>query len=1009
MRQLCRLTLTTIGVICLGLFAAAPVAAQVLRGTVSDSADQKPLEGALVSVVGTGRRIVTRASGEYSFADVPAGSYTVRVQMIGFSPMDQKIAIAADGEDVTLNFVMKRKPVQIEELVVVGYGTQNRLNLSTAVSSVSNQDVTGQPNASVDVALQGKAPGVYVNENSGNPGNAATIRVRGAASLTAGSQPLYVVDGVPIVSEDISQLDLGGQGVRAASGINADEIETIDVLKDAAASAIYGSRGSNGVVMITTKRGSLGKPVVSFNAYAGTQSPSKRLKLLNSTQYITYMNEAASNDGYGPDYFGPVGVADSINTNWQDQVLRSAPIGNAELAVAGGNESIKYRVSGGYFEQKGIALASNYRRLSGRVNLDFKASDKLDFSTSLGLSGENILRIENDNTLDGVVANAYALVPYLPVKIGNQFTSTADGLNYTNPVALATYNDAFARTTTILGNVEAKYKMSNVLKATGRVGVNLYNLRETKYESPLVVGQYAAGVGGVARRANSLSNRYVFDGFLTYDRSWSTKHSLQVTGGSSIEMSRGESVFLRGETLSDPSLHEVSNATTITSFSGTPTENNLVSFFGRANYTLNDRYLIGATFRTDGSSQFAPTKRFGTFPGASLAWVVSREGFFKQGGAVDFLKLRTSYGYTGNIAGSNYPFQSSNCTTNYGSEAGYSSCTIGNPKLGWERTRQVDAGLDLEMLDSRISVTADWYHKKTEDLIVSRPVAGNSGYTSFFSNVGNIVNKGIEFSVTGVIAQSNRAEGFRWATTYNMAFNKNRVTKLYGNQPFSTGIRNINRVQVGQPLGAFQAYKFLGVDPATGDAIYKDVNGDGQITTADRTIVGSPWPDFTGGLTSNMTWKGFDLTAFFQFSKGNDVFNGVKIFSLSGGYYYDNSFTEALNRWQKPGDKTNEPRASFDGTSGAREVSSRFVEDGSYLRLQELTLGYQLPGAFAASMGFANARIYVRGHNVFTSTKYSGYSPDVNSNGSTANVSLGTDFYSYPQARSWAFGVQAGW
>ena len=463
------------------------------------------------------------------------------------------------------------------------------------------------------------------------------------------------------------------------------------------------------------------------------------------------------------------------------------------------------------------------------------------------------------------------------------------------------------------------------------------------------------------------------------------------------------------ETLSDPSLHEVSNATSVTVFLGTPTENNLISAFGRANYSLAEKYLFGVSARIDGSSQFGPDNKYGTFPGASAAWIVSREGFFGQGGAIGLLKLRGSWGYTGNIAGTDFPYQGTNCTSNYGTEAGYYSCSIGNPELSWERTRQVDLGTDLELFDSRVSLTADWYHKKTEDLIVNRPIAGNSGYTSVTTNVGNMVNKGFEFSLTTVNLQSNRADGLRWATTLNMAFNQNEVTELFDGQPFNSGIRNVNRVQEGQPLGAFYGYKFEGVDPATGDAIYKDIDGDGSITSADQTIIGTPWPDFTGGLTSYLTWKGFDLTTFFQFSKGNDVFNAVKIFSLSGGYYYDNSFVEALDRWQKPGDKTNEPRASFDGTSGARLVSNRFVEDGSYLRLQELTVGYQLPTQFAASMGFANARLYLRGQNVFTSTDYSGYSPDVNSNGSTANISLGTDFYSYPQARTWSFGIQAGW
>ncbi len=313
------------------------------------------------------------------------------------------------------------------------------------------------------------------------------------------------------------------------------------------------------------------------------------------------------------------------------------------------------------------------------------------------------------------------------------------------------------------------------------------------------------------------------------------------------------------------------------------------------------------------------------------------------------------------------------------------------------------------MFDGRLALTAEWYQKKTNDLIVSRPIAGNSGFTSVFDNVGNMSNTGVELQISTINAKSTRANGFFWTTTLNVAHNKNEVTKLFGDQPFSNGTRLINRVEVGQPIGAFHAYRFLGVDPQTGDAIYDDINGDGDITSADRTIVGSPWPDFTGGLTNHMSIGGFDLTGFFQFSKGNKVFNGMRIFSDAGGYYLDNHFRDVLNRWQQPGDVTDQPRASYDGTSGAREVSSRFIEDASYIRLRELTFGYNLPNRVARRLGFDNARVYLMGRNVFTITDYTGYNPDVNSNGSTANVSLGTDFYAYPIARTFSFGVQLGW
>jgi TonB-linked SusC/RagA family outer membrane protein len=1007
MKRWRRSVFVPLGALLVLLLGMAPaVLAQSIRGTVTDSASQKPLEGATVTLSGSNRRVLTGSDGTYSFASVTAGAATVRVQMIGYGPALRSLTVI-QGEDATVDFTLVLKPVELEEMVSIGYGTVARQNIGTAVSTVGAEDITGQANASSDAALAGKAPGVQVIQNAGNPGNAISVRIRGSASIEANNQPLYVVDGVPVVSEDLSQLGLGGQGIRAITGLSPEDIATIDVLKDAAAASIYGSRGSNGVVLITTKRGQAGKSTVTFNGYWGSQSPSKKLDLLNGPEYLEYMREAASNDGEDPnDWFPETGA----NTDWQDEVMRNASISGAELATSGGTDKIRYRVSGNWFDQKGIVLTSGYRRIGGRANLDFQASDRLYLQTNFAISGERNDRIEADDNLEGLVGNAIAHEPYFPVRQPDgRFTNIGDGMAYVNAVDLAEHNTTRANTTTVMANVEARYNLGGGLQLTGRFGSDFYDLEELQFQSPLVPGSDGAKYGGVAKRGFSSARRYVFDAFLNYDRTFNADNVLSLTGGTSIEHDRRDRNFLRGELLTDETMKEVTNSTNITQYDGTYSENGLLSFFGRLNYSYKSRYLLGLSFRNDGASVFVPKNRYGFFPGASLAWVMSRESFLSGSKSITDLKLRGSWGRTGNQAISDYPYQTTYCTANYGNEAGYYPCTLGNKDLTWEKTTQLDLGFDLELWNGRASLSADWYRKRTSDLLLSRPIPSSTGYTSFTDNIGGVQNKGVEVALTVVPLQPTKADGLRLVTSLNLSVNRNRVTALYQNQPYSTGYYDVNRVQVGKPLGEFHAYHFTGVNPDNGDATYEDVNGDGEITTDDKTFVGSPWPDYTGGLTTTITWKRFDLTSFFQFSKGNDVFNGMRVFADEGGYNYDNKFKNVLKRWQQPGDITDEPRASFYGESQARLISDRFIEDGSYLRLQDLTIGYQLPDNFVSRLGLSTGRIYVRGQNIWTSTDYTGYNPEVNSNGSTSNASLATDFYAYPLARTWSFGVQAGW
>jgi TonB-linked SusC/RagA family outer membrane protein len=979
-----------------------------VRGTVTDSSTGSAIVGAEVEAVGTGVRTVTRSTGEYTLAGIPAGSLTLRVRLIGFASIQRSVTTRS-GETLVADFRLRPQSIQLEDLVVIGYGTARRSDLTSAVSSVNSEQIEKTTTASPDGALQGRAPGVEVINNAGNPGNGISVRVRGSASITANTQPLFVIDGVPMVSEDISSLDMGGQSISAVTGINASDIASMDILKDAAASAIYGSRGSNGVIQITTKRGQIGRSQLTLNSFVGTQSASRRLELLNSTQYLEFFNESAENDGYGPDFYGVIGVDDQVNTDWQSEVLRRAPIGNTELAVSGGDERIRYRVSGSWFDQTGIVIGSGYRRLGGRANLDFTAGQRLNFSTSLSISGENNDRIENDGSVSGIITNAVGNAPLYPVRHDGDFTgvggSFPDGLQYPNSVALATLNTAQARTMRTLGNVEARFIMRPDIVLTSRLGVDLYDVKESQYESPRVSGTYPASSGGVAKTGFSTLNRYVVDNYVTLTRDLAAEKPLQITAGNSLELNRSDFNFVRGEGLTNDRFTQVRNASIIISGDGSQARNNLISFFARANYNHSGRFLLGGSFRYDASSRFGTNNKWGIFPAASAAWILSREGFLSGSSWINDLKLRASLGLTGNQSIGNYDWQGTFSTANYGDLGGLAPTRMPNPDLKWESTRQFDIGVDATLFGGRASVTIDYYRKHTSDLLLDRPITCTSGFCFVTTNVGAVENNGIELGLTTVNIDRER---FRWSTTLNLAANRNRVSKLFNDEPFTTGIRNINRVEVGEAIGAFYALEFEGVDPATGDAIFRDVDGDGSITADDRQIVGSPHPDLVGGFINDLAFGRFNLSTFFTFSVGNESFNAMRIFSDAGGWYLDNQFADVMDRWQQPGDQTDVPRASYDGLSGARELSSRFIEDGSYLRLKEITVGYDLPDRISGLMGMSRANLYLSAQNLFTVTGYTGYDPELNSSG-RSNVSLGTEFYAYPLARTYILGIKAGW
>jgi TonB-linked SusC/RagA family outer membrane protein len=985
-----------------------------VRGTVVDSTTQQPIGGAQVQLVGTNRTTFTDASGVYRFAGVPAGSATVRIQKIGFAQQTATVTVSDNGT-ASADVLMRSVIPTLSQVVVVGYGSSNRSEVTGALTTVAASDIRNTPIAGIDAALQGKAAGVQVTQNAGNPGNGISVRVRGAASLTANNQPLFVVDGVPVQTGDFSQVGFGGQDLTAVTNLNPDEIESITILKDAASAGIYGSRASNGVVMITTKRGIAGNNRITFNGYTGWQKPEKLLKMLTGPEYVAYMAEGMTNDGYTPQDiidtgFG-VGIDDQVNTNWQSLVYRTAPVRDANLGLTGGTGRVKYFVSGSYFGQEGIQLATAYNRSSGRANIDIDATDRLSLKASIGLSREVNYRQVSDNTISGTGPNAIADQPNMPVYNPDGTFSTQDvtGIQYTNPVAIATYDYNPTTTNRVLANVEGNYNVLNWMQFTARVSGDNLVLHERLWGSPLVVDENG-GVGGDATSAYNTGNRFVGEGFFTLTPwSGSSRGTLTATLGASTERNTSELNRVEGQGFSSPALHDVGSATTVVLYDGSRTANNLQSYFARANMNLAERYLASASIRADGSSRFGPNSRWGVFPAFSLGWVISQEPMLSGLSRLGSIKLRGSVGTTGNQGIGNQTFRASYGSANYGKAGGISPNNFGNPDLKWEQTREVDAGFDWTMFDGRIGLVGDWYRKKTSNLLVSRPISATSGFTTFTDNVGNIENKGVELELTTDIIRGRGPGSFSWQANYNYSHNKNRVTALYQDQPIYAGIDQVNSVRVGEPLGAFYLIKFLGVDPQTGDAIYQDTNGDGAINADDRVVVGSPQPTSWGGVTNTFTAGPFDLRAAVQFSGGNQIWNGVREFSDDAGFNRDNKFAYALRRWQKPGDITDEPRPSWDGTSNGYINSSRFVEPGNYTRLQEVTLGMKVPARLARFAGFDNTRLYVSGRNLKTWTHFKGYNPDVNSNGSGSNISLGQEFYSYPLARTWMVGVSTDW
>lgn len=997
---------------------------RVVSGKVTSAEDGSSLPGVNVVLVGTAGGTVTDVEGNYKLT-VPSSGGVLRFSFIGL--VSQEIQI---GGSTNMDVKMAQDVQQLSEVVVVGYGTQIKQDLTGNIAQVKGSELSSIPVASFDQAIQGKAAGVFVEAGTGKLGQGIKVRIRGSSSVSAANQPLYVIDGMPITSA--SQSSAEGQ-TNPLVDINPNDIESIEILKDASASAIYGSRAANGVVLITTKRGKSGKTNFEIGYFAGFSSETGRREFLNTAEYVQLFTESnggmtqsltnrfnrygAAPPGSPAASWATPGAPGYVDTNWQDQVFRDdAGINQLDISASGGNEKTKFFISGSNSNQRGIIIGNDLDRINGRINLDHQASDKFNLGMNFSIARTFNKRLAEDNNFNTPI-QIVALSPMTPViDPRTDLISGALDLNtgvpnsnypiYYNPLL----DNAYAKQTTLvfrnLGSVYGEYKFTEGLTFRSDFGYDLLTQNEERYFGK-ETSRNSSAPNGLGNNAWTQVFNYTTNNFLRYQKNVKN-HALEAVGGMTYQESNRKYSNVEAQQFPSNAYKKITSAADITSGTSNESAFSFLSYFARANYKFKDKYLLTLSGRVDGSSRFGADNRYGFFPAASAGWIISEESFMSNDKVMDFLKLRASYGLTGNAEIGNFAALGLYTGgSGYAGIPGQRASQLENPDLRWEQTAQLDVGIDFGFFESRITGQLDYYVKKTNDLLLNVNLPGNSGFRTQTRNVGELENKGFEI----VINTENFVGDFKWSTSFNFARNRNKILDLQG-QVIQGSF--ISRAQEGEPIGIFFSPKYAGVDPANGDALYVLVNSDGTQTTtndyneATQMKVGDPNPDFIAGLTNTFKYKGVDFSFLFQGVFGNQVYNGGGIFMSANGDFFDNQTKDQLRRWQKPGDITDVPQARLFGGNGVGE-SSRYITDGSYIRLRTITLGYNLPASVLSKANLTKLRVYVSGQNLLTFTDYEGWDPEVNSDTYAGNnVNQGIDFYSAPQAKTITFGINIG-
>ncbi len=992
----------------------ASFAQTLLTGTVRGGEPTQTLEGATIFVKGTNLQTLSKADGSFQLS-VPQLPAQLSVSFTGYESQD------VTATTTTASIHLTRREQNLDEVVITGYSTQNKKFIAGSIQTISGQSIRDVPAAGFNQLLQGKATGVQVSANSGVPGGGVTFRIRGNNSINASVDPLYIVDGVFISTVDPIQTGLGNQqGSNPIADINPSDIESITILKDANATAIYGSLGANGVVIVNTKRGRLNsKAKISLNAYRGWSNATKKYKVATGPETALLTNESrintAKDNGIDPSTVSLIANPEIQPTyNRTDDLFRTAATNNYEVSAQGGSAQSTYYVGLGYLKQEGIVRPSNFGRYTARLNYDNYISQKIKVGTSINLARTWRNVSSSDNNPQGVINSALFPRSYLPVL-------NADGTyarygSFDNHLALIAHLDNKAVGWRIIGNLYGEYAILPGLKFRTSWSLDNGSEYENNYTSTLL----AAGISNNGSAASYETKNLVLtnEQVITFIKSVGVgnKHNINALIGNTINTVLSQGTNATGTGFASNDLKAVSVAS-IRSGSSYQNQSKLASFFGKASYTYNNRYTVDASLRADGSSKFGANKRWGYFHSGGFTWRAVQEDFIRHLRIFDELKLRASIGLSGNQNGIG-PYAAQGLWSsgaNYLDQPGIAPSQLANPDLTWETTRQTDIGAEFSVLKNRLFVSVDYYNKYTYDLLLNVPVPYRTGFASYLQNFGAVSNKGYELAIR---SENINGKDFTWSTEFNVSKNTNRIEKLASDISLGASGRNISILRQGYAVNSFQLYKQLFVDPLTGNAVYDDVNKDGQITAADRQIVGNALPRFTGGLTNNIRYKNFDFSFFFYFQEGNQIMNMNDFFLVHGGTQSNIGFLpRQLQRWQKAGDVTDIPRlttTSLNPTannSGANNyggsvanLSSRYLEDGSFIRLRTVSLSYTVPEAVAKSLHLTSLRAYIQGTNLLTFTHYGGLDPEVSSQSGNQNTA-GYDWATVPQPRTIQLGV----
>ena len=1004
----------------------------VAKGTVKDIAG-KPLTGVSVTISGTTKGTTTNADGAFSLT-VSAEKVKAEFSFVGYKLKSVELS-ASQSNDI----VMEESSSVLNEVVLTGYLKQKKSDITGAISSVRNKEFKDQPVANLAQSIQGKVAGLNVTSPSGTPGAGLLVSVRGA------SNPLYVVDGVPMISESNSSLSTSyntdgeeqgsGQNLSSISDINPDDIESIEILKDASSAAQYGARAANGVVLITTKRGRNGKTEFSFNSYTGIQKVARTIPFLDSKGLVALEEDARAQDlilyqkdpSLFPADFDPSLLTNplpeswntGVNTNWLDEIFHAAPISNIQLSARGGTDKTKFFLSGNYFTQDGIVIENFYKRGTFRMNLDNKVSDHVTIGASTSFTYSRNKRSFNDDTYTGIVTNAIGASPLEPVYENGTYSDyTAYQASWLsdNPVKSAKEITAFTSSSRFIGTVFADINIINDLSFRSSFTTDYTNLIDDQFFSALTTD--ASAVGGKALKGIYNSITWLNENTFTYQPELKGKSNLTALAGFTMQGTRSTQTALTG--IGFPTGSGLQNISSAASIQGRPVDYypaywGIASFVGRLNYTYNEKYLFSASARYDGSSRFDPNGRWGLFPAISAGWIVSKEAFFGESKWLTNLKIRASYGLTGDQEIGDFEYRSNWTGGSYDGNSGLRPRNLGNPDLTWQRNKMFNVGVDYELWTGKVSGSIEYYKGNRTELLTQAVLPATSGFPGITSNAGNILNTGVEFSVN---AYPVKNKNFTWTTSFNISYIKNEILSLYTDGELLNAFADLPQthvLKVGESIGSFWGIKYLGVNPQTGDAVYDDLNKDGVIDDQDNTVLGKATPDYYGGWSNEFKYKNWDASLVTQFSIGNKVYNLIGTTYQTLGWsdqgwdenynlyqVYANNATIVNKRWEKPGDQTNVPRASLVfPTTGAN--SSRYIENASFFRFRTVSVGYTVRPK--TNKVFTSLRLYAQVQNLAVITKYYGFDPEVSSNGGGNPNTAGVDYGAYPQARTIQFGV----